>query len=43
MLNAYKHCRASRQDWSLMSIRHDLENFISEQALLELKARAYKD
>ena len=37
MLNAYKHCRASRQDWSLMSIRHDLENFISEQALLELK------
>ena len=37
VLNAYKRCRASRQDWSLASLRKDLEDFVSGQALLELK------
>lgn len=37
VLDAYKRCRASRQDWSLASLRSDLESFVSEQALLELK------
>lgn len=37
MLNTFNRCRASRRDWSLESIRQDLENYVSEQALIELK------
>lgn len=37
VLNAYNRCRASRQDWSLAALRHSLEDYVSEQALLELK------
>ena len=37
VLNVYKRSRTARQDWSLGALRRDLENYVSEQALLELK------
>ena len=37
VLNAYKRCRAARQNWSLVALRQELENYVAELALLELK------
>lgn len=37
VLNVYKRARAVRRDWSLTSLKRDLESFVSEQALLELQ------
>ena len=38
MLSTYKRARAVRQDWTLTSLRRDLEDFVANQALLELNA-----
>ena len=37
VLNAYERCRSARQNWSLTTLRLELENFVTELALLELK------
>lgn len=37
VLATYKRARAIRKNWALESVQHDLETFVADQALLELK------
>lgn len=37
VLATYKRARAVRKNWALESLKHDLETFVADQALLELK------
>ncbi len=34
---AYNRSRAAGQDWSIASVRHEIENFVADMALLELE------
>ena len=43
VLGVYKRARSLRQDWSVGGLRHELENFVSERALLELKPDGERD
>ena len=42
VLATYKRARAVRKDWALTSLQRDLEAFVADQALLELKPDAAK-
>jgi len=35
--SVYSHCRTSRQNWSVASLRRDLEAYVSDVAVLELE------
>ena len=37
VMNVWKRVHAARTDWSLTAVRSELESFVSDQALLELK------
>lgn len=37
VMGVYSRARASRHDWSVTSLRNDLEHFVSEQAMIALK------
>ena len=37
VMGVYTRTRASRKDWSVMALRRDMENFVSEVAMLELE------